>query len=431
MKKKSWLIYGPLLLLILFVVVSCKKQSRSDLQPKNSDIEDAKLWFEANIIKTEKEMLATPFSVLPETSEKRIFARMQKVGKNLQWNEAQVHSFNEINYVTVPVDEPIKPFSKKSFQAQRSFVFYKNKLGIFQMNVVEIIGDREKSLNCDAEEVTNLAFRNMYWDKAEPLKNFNGSIIFYDAEYKPVSSYRVSNGLWNTAKIDVKNIKSPSNPSQNLANPDDEPGCVTWYTVGFWYDLNTGQIVDWEILDVVTICPTSGGGGYGEGGSSTDPECVSTTVSNAENLSNTTESSETIGFNIYDIPDNGFYTPKAKKAKNPIWKCITSYGGWSLLSHEDGIIELQQKGATAAEDVWYWASLSHNSIEMLGITIGGSVEPSNGVGTPHVYTLYAAMELDFSVKYIVNPLSCPYIPVLPPYTRSYHSTSTFWDSKPY
>lgn len=112
------------------------------------------------------------------------------------------------------------------------------------------------------------------------------------------------------------------------------------------------------------------------------------------------------------------------------WKCLNGFGGWSLISHETGVIKYVP---IFHQYRWEWESLIHNSITKQGSTFPGvSVSYSQGVGTPYISSLYASMALSFSVTYNLV-CDCPNIPIvgqLPPIDRNYNANSTFWPATP-
>jgi hypothetical protein len=205
--------------------------------------------------------------------------------------------------------------------------------------------------------------------------------------------------------------------------------CYDWYLIlTFWVDgIAVGQSAtylgttceggggcDNSIYE--TICPDGGSGGGGGGGDAPANCEIPDMTAGVESVS------EQISSHVTDI--NGI-----TKNKNPEWKILKALT-WSLVSHEIGTIE----HVNYPVDRWEWRTLTHGSISFTGLSVGGTISYSQGVGTtsftpgtPNV--LYAGMSLSFTVTYSAV-CNCPGVNTfLPPITVPY-TANQLWDANP-
>lgn len=204
-----------------------------------------------------------------------------------------------------------------------------------------------------------------------------------------------------------------------------DPVCIDWYLT--IYDFETGAILQETYL--YTTC--------GEGGGPTPLD-----DSQTQCLNNATEAYTNLVNSAYptsqDISSSTSYISPLVRSKNQIWKCLQGIG-WALYSQEIGTVKL----VATSPDLWAWRSISHQSISLSGMPIGGSVESvANAESASFLYpnstgdtisgnnTLYQQLNLNFKVKY--SPAyNCPGLNiVLPPYTIPYYSQSQFWNANP-
>jgi hypothetical protein len=90
--------------ILVFLLNACHKQSMVEMNKSNDLISISKNYFENTVISKEKEMLSTPYSLLPRKAPARIFARMQKIDKLLEWDAAKQYTINGIKYVVTPIN---------------------------------------------------------------------------------------------------------------------------------------------------------------------------------------------------------------------------------------------------------------------------------------------------------------------------------------
>lgn len=298
-----------LLTVITFLVIlffACKRQLDLGFNNNsNAIVQNAKDYFTTTIVAKENEMLALPYKTLAKNSNIRCFARMGKLSNKLLWNKATVYIKNGLEYTIVPVEEDIKPFTNKSYEAFRNLIFYRNKDGRMNMSVIEVLSNKNSEFGNMPSSIAKLAFENMYFNTQQQLANTNASILFYDSYYNLQSSFIIKDGVWNEAKIKLKNVRSSSmgnkQSSQTLENsittqtvkPKTKVplstcggGCETWYTVGYWYDLNTGEIVgDITIYNTYQTgnCGGNGASYGGSGAGSSNSGSATSSVSNNVN----------------------------------------------------------------------------------------------------------------------------------------------------
>jgi len=208
----------------------------------------------------------------------------------------------------------------------------------------------------------------------------------------------------------------------------EDDGCVIHYLVAYHYDPGTGQWIDYVILTTWAECPQTenpppygGEGGPSGTGTDTTPknQCAEDCTNNIFHLSDGAQvTSELESFEV--TPLNAF-----TKWQKPRWVCLKSLT-WALFSEEVGQIQL----VTPTANKWQWKFLEHRSITFSGISIGGTVTPDNGEGTPSFTAgtrnvLVAGMALTFNVKY--SPIcDCPLINLITqPYSIPYSANALF------
>jgi hypothetical protein len=86
----------------VFVLSSCHKQPILNSVGNSNFVMVSQSWFESNIVSKEKELLLTPYSVLPKKASSRIFARMGKIEKLLDWKEAKQFKSKDVTFILCP-----------------------------------------------------------------------------------------------------------------------------------------------------------------------------------------------------------------------------------------------------------------------------------------------------------------------------------------
>jgi hypothetical protein len=277
MKKIIFRAYVLLFASSLFLISGCQKnggvENLQTLSFKNTiTVEEASTWFANDVVQKEKEMLAQPYSILPQKSPQRLFARMAKLQSKLIWSHAQLFNRNGMQYIVVPITRNTKLRSNE-YELERAFVFYKNKDGQMKMNVVEVMSEKGESLNGKSGELIAAAFYNQLTSKNATVPGVNATLFFYNEAYQSLNSYKMKNGVLQeaTAVLEVQKNTSGINVEAQV--------CETFHIIYSQYE--NGVLVYWEILytyqdcyntngDVETEDPngggTSGGGGQGASG---------------------------------------------------------------------------------------------------------------------------------------------------------------------
>lgn len=248
-------------------------------------------------------------------------------------------------------------------------------------------------------------------------------------------------GIFEVFNKRIKKVnlrQSSSNPLNNITSNGIFVSYECWYQTWTGSDgsfgitdtqcsfslIITGGII-YNLIGEVQIpqLDETNGGGY------SDTECLNEQINNfSSEAGGASTSSEGISENTYAID------PFTKNVSLS-WRCLKGFGGWSLVSHESGVIKL----VDINNNQWAWVSLSHNSISMQGSPLPGtSISHSSGVGTPSftestaqsTNVFYAGIELKFSVTY--TPIcSCAGVVaiLLTPITYNY-TAPKFWQAKP-
>lgn len=275
-----------------------------------------------------------------------------------------------------------------------------------RFNFIEMLSSKGGSLMLGAQEIASIAFSNKYFEKRNSIGNLNASIIFYDENYKSETSFQITTGIWSKAKTKLINKKGATTNRRIASNMNQRTTCQTcktWYLVGFWYDTQTFQVVDYEILDQWDECTETGPLpiGYGETPDQPiDQDCnisggiALDELSNGSSVSSETQSITTIESTV---------DTRTKKYEWVILRNI----GWHLFSWEKGIHEKTSNINPSLQ--WKWQSLNHQNISMVGVVVGGSIDYSLISAIPTLGEYNAIMDLDFKVKYSVvckgSPLS--------------------------
>ena len=249
MKKFRILIVSVFALsIILFLINGCKKNSLDQINPNLTFIQDAKNYFNTLLAK-EKTLQGGRTSSQKGTNQP-MTERMKAINAYLNWDEAKEYNADGIKYLIAPVKHDAKPFTNKDFEAAKSLIFYEDNLGKIHMDVVEILSDKGTSLGNNVQEIIRTSFINMYLGKSKNTINVNANVIFYNEDYISKSSYKITKGSWSKSKVALLNARKVGNSHAGRTEAVYEQ----WYTIGYWYDLATGVIVDWVILREWVVC---------------------------------------------------------------------------------------------------------------------------------------------------------------------------------
>ncbi len=298
LRKISFIIV--LLSLPMFIFLACRKNTSLDSFNSNTFIAESKSHI-ANLVKQEEALLSLPYSQLKKNANLRRFARTKKISNIAQWDEAKLFSHNGINYSIIPVNDDVHHLQNPTIESIRFLLFSKRDGDKMEMNIIEIYSRENGSLGKNLTSNLETIVDNILFKGNSIVEELTASVIVYDHFYYNIGSYSIHNGVWAKAKIVVENTNkrpefigittsatkgtnSKNNLQKNLLSSVSPMsgclGCTTYYLIGIWYDMNTGEIISTTILDTWDEC--SGNNSTPQGGAP-----GSTTITN--NNSNTTK----------------------------------------------------------------------------------------------------------------------------------------------
>lgn len=359
-------VYKVFIISFILGLISCENQALIENHNTGSLTSEAKDWFTNEILTKENALLES----LPKLSPLRTYVRMNALNKLLDWEQSKSYKEQNTTYIIVPVRENIKPFANQKVEAVRSLIFYKAENDTFHLNVIEIINNKSGSIaNKNIQmEIINSAFLKKQFSKKEINLQTEATALVYDENYKPIIVYQINNGKLSISKshlINRKGFATPARVASTLAK-QMTCGCTTYYTVGYWFDLSTGQILGYEILDQNTVCPggPNDGPGYGPSIEEIQPPDCSVVENDADALVESAQiSDETVNIATVSTEDNS-------RTKTYEWLIMKGIG-WNYKSTDTGVHEKTNNGPGPTE--WKWKSLTHNSVSPGGITVGGSI----------------------------------------------------------
>ncbi len=412
-----------LLLTTLLIIVSCNKQDwkLSGNIPINSKVAEVKKWFESTKITKENSVLTQSYASVSKKSSERVFARFNKINAAASWTEAQFAKHNENEFIIVPLVKKENPFKNRAYDATKLLVFYTEN-NIQQLSIVEIIGAKGKKLPKSVIDFVKKSFiLHKYKTGTKSSSSIDASIIFYTENYDYQASFESKNGLLKPSKFQLINQKKNAQSLATIAVNSTLKqkvtcnfSCDTYFLIGITYDVNTGEILNTEILDTWSECTGDPYGG-GAGQLSCITNCA-TQMAEGETAAEDEYAGEPVEISA------------TKRAIAKKWKIHKSFL-WHLVSRENGVVKL----VNPATDRWEWESLTHHSVTKLGLSIGGSVSVASSQGTPSFVAgnpnvLIASMLVDYDVTY--TPICDCLGGIIPPYTLTYSNNSPQWSAKP-
>lgn len=237
-----------LVLSFILLFTSCQKQIGTPLEgsvSKENFVTEAKAWLTAGPVLSEKKILDLPLSVLPEMASQRLFARMGKIQKKAEWDNAQFYNLDELTFLAVPITTNKKKYGA-DYEIAKAVVFYKSKTAAeIQMNVIEVISKKGESLKGQEDNIIATAFLNKLNHKQEVIADVNANVFFYNDAYRRINAFEFKNGLFTSSASILKN--SNSNDSNSLTTNSGSEGCETWYIIYEEHNQD-GELVYWEIL---------------------------------------------------------------------------------------------------------------------------------------------------------------------------------------
>jgi hypothetical protein len=419
-KRKLIGLFVWMFLITGMLQVSCKKSDEVSSPEAILEIQDARNWFTREIVNKEKEMMQLKKWTTAQDSSARLFARMRKLDKAVDWQQAKNFSVNGWNYMIVPVEELESAFLNKQFLRGRALVIYTNPAGIRDLTVVEVLAKPGGS--ADLIQLVRAGFLNRYQLPKEKRLTGQAELLFYNRSYQYATGSRLVNGNWQDSQYRLRikvGAASKTRMMASMAQSSSCSSCSTMYLVGFFYDMQSGKVDDYSILTQWEECTDKDQDpSYGDGGSDEEEDednCEDKCVEDAAELSSGAyEVAETVS-------RQETYLDFMRKTVNLKWRTIRGIG-WNIYSFEKGVKKIN----FANPRQWTWESLTHTRMGLEGITIGGSIQIQNDIGTPSFMPgarniLYGGMEVNYDVVY--TPIcNCPVIrDILQPFRKNYQA----------
>jgi hypothetical protein len=222
------------LLLILVAFFACRKiydRTSTEYKVEYTEAID----YLSTLAKNEESLLDLPFSQLPKLATMRRFARLNKLEKVANWNNAQRFHRNQISAWLVPVGTGNTTLESSSVATIPSLLITKRDGDKMELNILEIYSNKDGSLGTSIAENAKIAAENMLFKEEKPL-SISACAIFYDRYYSYASSFTAQHGLWKNSHIVVENtdmgrlnafIKASS--QGNKVNVRSSPGKYTSY----------------------------------------------------------------------------------------------------------------------------------------------------------------------------------------------------------
>ena len=411
---------GFMMILGFFLAIGCRKAESVQGPGRDASVQQAELWY-ANLLK----------KVDQEAGNERYRRKMHHIGDSLQWSAASVYDDGGLHFTVVPVKSSDEAFTNRKFVGGKALVFYDSG-GVSKMKIIETVADREKAPAMNVAQLAHDAFLHVSKSAQSTRVSGEAHVLSYGSDYALEASLKVGEGRF--IKENFRLLASPvggvSDERKKLALSNQRgPYFETWYTVGIWYDLDTGDIISYAILSTYQQCvmgcdeyvPQDDWGDTGASGE----QCVDNSLSDFSNMVNNSTTDNTIESMSSTFAD----ATGLRKNVYIEWTCLKNLT-WHLTSHEVGVIEAFTPAATD----WFWVSLTHQTISMQGASWGGSVTPDNGVGVSSITSAaqkarYAGMDLHFNVTY--QPLDvCDMVKTFIPAVKMPYNSSGFFPAKP-
>jgi hypothetical protein len=189
-----------------------------------------------------------------------------------------------------------------------------------QMNIIELYSNSDGSLGSNLSSNFKIIVDNILFNEKNQVENLNASVVVYDRYYYNAGSFMTTNGVWNEAKIVVENTSkrlttgtfkssatekaSRSDIQRNLLSTISPMSgcmvCTPYMLVGIWYELNTGNIVGYIILDSWEECSETDNIPQGSPPGSTNPTSPITAGTIVLNSPSTPAANKKINNNFTD-----------------------------------------------------------------------------------------------------------------------------------
>ncbi|MBE7172506.1 MAG: hypothetical protein INR73_18115 [Williamsia sp.] len=374
MKKRPF----TLSLLVLCIIVSC---NRDELTP-------------AAIPVNAKEQISRYLSGAIKASTPKTARSIDSLRAHLDLNKIRSgkHLGRTVYFVETLPTAAVKERNKIS-----EVIFYSQHDAVVSGAIVQL----------GSEATNESALRNKFPDAVAGSSFFSGTVYYHHLSGKPLAVLSYENGKIIREKQVVGKRMGPV--ANRTAQSGSSGQCTGWFLEE--YDPSTGDLVSSELLWIECDNDKDAEGGGGGGASSGDSEAQSILAQ----LMNSQPVSEALSVS------EGYIDP-LRKERNPDWRCHKGLT-WAIISYEKGIVKYDP-----ADGGWTWESLTHGSMAVVGMTLGGTVTPqvqsataSFVPGTPNVK--YAAMSLKYTLSYAVALVGNVF-----PVTVPYSSNSPFWSA---
>lgn len=354
MKTKNAL-YCCATFVVLCIFSSCKRTGLSEVSSTN-EIQSAVTSWYTNFVKT-------------SFGKGRLSA--QRIIESLNYQDAAI--------IEQPNDEKIFLISTKGGENKKYFALKQSRhalqaMGIYDAKNSDQIKDFLKTNKMPIGEkltINSLDGRlTVQWET-----KLSGQSVIRMAQSRQMMT-KILNKEKQNSNISIKVASQMIKPSYIQ---DPEPGCTDWYWIE--YDTATGMIYSVDYL--YTTCEEGSGGGGGQ-------------TSNSQ-LSCELEVEDEINQDTYSLSElqnvsETESTPVTRKRAYP-WKIYTGLT-WHIKSHEIG--EHQYSYSLGK---WEWVSFTHSSTSFSGFWAGGNISCTVNSAVPSVYSQYAGMHLDYTVKF--------------------------------
>lgn len=248
--------FAILVLIFLTIMwVACKKQISIESDDNQSLIASAQQLLE------DLESSVSKADTSIEALGKR---RFNNVAKLADFSNPVYATVNGKPTLTVIITDKKERFKKSGFVGKRALVFSGNATTVTDVKLVEIISKQQSV----SEETVNINAGLVSFGDLNKASSTDGQMAFvYNSHYQLNASYEAKGGKWNISKnkLKLKNKVKELQPARSTVAQLSTCNCTTTYLVGYWYDTQTGAIIDIEILDSWQNCPPDAGDGYGDG----------------------------------------------------------------------------------------------------------------------------------------------------------------------
>lgn len=233
-------------------------------------------------------------------------------------------------------------------------------------SVIEVVS--KSILDSTNLDIIEKSVSNVLAGSSIPVSSDKFYILYYNDGYNLISSYSNNDNKWVKCNIAITNnvVSNVKNVVPNMNMVATEPNCETWYTILFWYDLETGTILNYTILSITNSCDEnySGNGGFGSySNQPIDTDCINSSTTAANNFMNSVTSSNEL------ISETTLFESAERIEKLLKWKCANTYIG-PIYSYEKGIVKIIPN--TTQDKKYEWDNIEHQNVAFENLTSVGT-----------------------------------------------------------